>query len=104
MERRSFLAGLALLGVDLTALAAARPAQAGSGGERTLTADGALLRDLDLTTAAYERMRHRVPGRHLMRQVIGHIELTEDVLRGSLWPAQRHRAARTSQLRRNVTE
>jgi hypothetical protein len=46
--------------------------------------DGALLRDLDLTTAAYERMRHRVPGRHLMRQVIGHVELTEDVLRGSL--------------------
>jgi tetratricopeptide (TPR) repeat protein len=36
-------------------------------------------------------MRHRVPGRHLMRQVVGHIELTEDVLRGSLWPAQRQR-------------
>jgi hypothetical protein len=36
-----------------------------------VTVDGALLRDLDLTTAAYERMRHRVPGRHLMRQVSG---------------------------------
>jgi tetratricopeptide (TPR) repeat protein len=91
VERRSFLASLALLGVDLTVLSPASPAQAGSAGERTLTVDGALLRDLDLTTAAYERMRHRVPGRHLMRQVIGHIELTEDVLRGSLWPAQRQR-------------
>jgi hypothetical protein len=80
VERRSFLASLALLGVDLTVLAPASPAQPGSAGERTLTVDGALLRDLDLTTAAYERMRHRVPGRHLMRQVIGHIELTEDVL------------------------
>jgi hypothetical protein len=55
VERRSFLAGLALLGVDLTALASALSAQAESGGERTLTVDGALLRDLDLTTAAYER-------------------------------------------------
>jgi tetratricopeptide (TPR) repeat protein len=91
VERRRFLASLALLGVDLTALAPASSDQAGSAGERTLTVDGALLRDLDLTTAAYERMRHRVPGRHLMRQVIGHIELTEDVLRGSLWPAQRQR-------------
>jgi tetratricopeptide (TPR) repeat protein len=91
VERRSFLASLALLGVDLTVLAPASPAQPGSAGERTLTVDGALLRDLDLTTAAYERMRHRVPGRHLMRQVIGHIELTEDVLRGSLWPTQRQR-------------
>jgi len=26
-----------------------------------------------------------------MRQVVGQIELTEDVLRGSLWPAQRQR-------------
>ena len=84
VERRSFLTSLALLGVDLTALAPASSSQAGSAGERTLTVDGALLRDLDLTIAAYERMRHRVPGRHLMRQVIGHIELTEDVLRGSL--------------------
>ena len=91
LERRSFLASLALLGVDLTALAPASSAPAGSVGERTLTVDGALLRDLDLTTAAYERMRHRVPGRHLMRQVVGHIELTEDVLRGSLWPAQKQR-------------
>jgi tetratricopeptide (TPR) repeat protein len=91
VERRSFLASLALLGVDLTALAPASSAQAGGAGERALTVDGALLRDLDLTTAAYERMRHRVPGRHLMRQVVGHIELTEDVLRGSLWPAQRQR-------------
>jgi tetratricopeptide (TPR) repeat protein len=91
VERRSFLASLAFLGVDLTVLAPASPAQAGNAGERTLTVDGALLRDLDLTTAAYERMRHRVPGRHLMRQVIGHIELTEDVLRGSLWPVQRQR-------------
>jgi hypothetical protein len=80
-----------LLGVDLTALTPASSAQAGSTGERVLTVDGALLRDLDLTTAAYERMRHRVPGRSLIRQVIGHIELTEDVLRGSLWPAQRQR-------------
>ena len=96
VERRSFLASLAFLGVDLTVLAPASPAQAGSAGERTLTVDGALLRDLDLTTAAYERMRHRVPGRHLMRQVIGHIELTEDVLRGSLWPAQRQRLLATS--------
>jgi hypothetical protein len=69
VERRSFLASLALLGVDLTALAPASSAQVGSAGERVLTVDGALLRDLDLTTAAYERMRHRVPGRHLMRQV-----------------------------------
>jgi tetratricopeptide (TPR) repeat protein len=84
-------ASLALLGVDLTALAPTNSGQSGSVGERTLTVDGALLRDLDLTTAAYERMRHRVPGRHLMRQVVGHIELTEDVLRGSLWPAQRQR-------------
>ena len=91
VERRSFLASLALLGVDLTALAPTDSGQSGSVGERTLTVDGALLRDLDLTTAAYERMRHRVPGRHLMRQVVGHIELTEDVLRGSLWPAQRQR-------------
>ena len=91
MERRSFLASLALLGVDLTALAPASSAQAGSAGERTVTVDGALLRDLDLTTAAYERMRHRVPGRHLMRQVLGHVELTEDVLSGSLWPAQKQR-------------
>jgi hypothetical protein len=91
VERRSFLASLALLGVDLTALAPTNSSQSGSVGERTLTVDGALLRDLDLTTAAYERMRHRVPGRHLMRQVVGHIELTEDVLRGSLWPAQRQR-------------
>ena len=91
LERRSFLASLALLGVDLTALAPTSSAQAGSGGERALTVDGALLRDLDLTTATYERMRHRVPGRHLMRQVVGHIELTEDVLRGSLWPAQKQR-------------
>jgi hypothetical protein len=89
VERRSFLASLALLGVDLTALAPASSAQVGSAGERALTVDGALLRDLDLTTAAYERMRHRVPGRHLMRQVVGQIELTEDVLRGSLWPAQK---------------
>ena len=96
VERRSFLASLALLGVDLTVLSPASPAQAGSAGERTLTIDGALLRDLDLTTAAYERMRHRVPGRHLMRQVVGHIELTEDVLRGSLWPAQRQRLLATS--------
>ena len=65
VERRSFLANLALLGVDLTALAPASSAQAGSVGERALTVDGALLRDLDLTTAAYERMRHRVPSRHL---------------------------------------
>ena len=71
VERRSFLASLALLGVDLTALAPTNSSQSGSVGERTLTVDGALLRDLDLTTAAYERMRHRVPGRHLMRQVIG---------------------------------
>jgi tetratricopeptide (TPR) repeat protein len=91
LERRSFLASLALLGVDLTALAPTSSAQAGSGGERALTVDGALLRDLDLTTATYERMRHRVPGRHLMRQVVGHIELTEDVLRGSLWPVQKQR-------------
>jgi tetratricopeptide (TPR) repeat protein len=91
VERRSFLASLALLGVDLTALAPASCAQAGSATQQALTVDGALLRDLDLTTAAYERMRHRVPGRHLMRQVIGHIELTEDVLRGSLWPAQKQR-------------
>jgi hypothetical protein len=91
VERRSFLASLALLGVDLTALAPTSSAQAGSAGGRALTVDGALLRDLDLTTAAYERMRHRVPGRHLMRQVVGHIELTEDVLRGSLWPAQKQR-------------
>jgi len=91
VERRSFLASLALLGVDLTALTPASSAEAGSAGERALTVDGALLRDLDLTTAAYERMRHRVPGRHLMRQVVGHIELTEDVLRGSLWPAQKQR-------------
>ena len=91
MERRSFLASLALLGVDLTALAPASSAQAGSAGDRTLIVDGALLRDLDLTIAAYERMRHRVPGHHLMRQVVGHIELTEDVLRGSLWPAQKQR-------------
>jgi hypothetical protein len=89
VERRSFLATLALLGVDLTALASS--AQAESAGKETMTVDGALLRDLDLTTAAYERMRHRVPGRHLMRQVVGHIELTEDALRGSLWPAQRQR-------------
>lgn len=91
MERRSFLASLALLGVDLTALTPASSVQAGSAGERALTVDGALLRDLDLTTAAYERMRHRVPGRYLMRQVVGHVELTEDVLRGSLWPAQKQR-------------
>jgi hypothetical protein len=91
VERRSFLASFALLGVDLTALAPASSTQAGSAEERALTVDGALLRDLDLTTAAYERMRHRVPGRHLMRQVVGHIELTEDVLRGSLWPAQKQR-------------
>ena len=91
VERRSFLASLALLGVDLTALAPASSAQAGSADERALTVDGALLRDLDLTTAAYERMRHRVPGRHLMRQVVGHVDLTEDVLRGSLWPAQKQR-------------
>jgi hypothetical protein len=91
VERRSFLANLALLGVDLTVFAPASSAQAGSAGEGTLTVDGALLRDLDLTTGAYERMRHRVPGRHLMRQVVGHIELTEDALRGSLWPAQRQR-------------
>ena len=84
VERRSFLASLALLGVDLTALAPTNSSQSGSVGERTLTVDGALLRDLDLTTAAYERMRHRVPGRHLMRQVVGHSELTEDVLRDSL--------------------
>jgi hypothetical protein len=67
VERRSFLAGLALLGVDLTALASTRTAQAGSGDERTLTVDGALLRDLDLTTAAYDRMRHRVPGAGRLR-------------------------------------
>jgi hypothetical protein len=67
VERRSFLASLALLGVDLTALTPTNSGQSGSVGERTLTVDGALLRDLDLTTAAYERMRHRVPGRHLMR-------------------------------------
>lgn len=91
MERRSFLASLALLGVDVTALAPASSTQAGSADERALTVDGALLRDLDLTTAAYERMRHRVPGRSLMRQVVGHIELTEDVLGGSLWPAQKQR-------------
>jgi tetratricopeptide (TPR) repeat protein len=91
VERRSFLASLALLGVDLTALTPASSTQAGNVGARTLTVDGALLRDLDLTTAAYERMRHRVPGRHLMRQVVGHVELTEDVLRGSLWPAQKQR-------------
>jgi hypothetical protein len=91
VERRSFLASLALLGVDLTALAPTNSSRSGSVGERTLTVDGALLRDLDLTTAAYERMRHRVPGRHLMRQVVGQIELTDDVLRGSLWPAQRQR-------------
>jgi hypothetical protein len=91
LERRSFLASLALLGVDLTALTPASSAQAESAGQRAVTVDGALLRDLDLTTAAYERMRHRVPGHHLMRQVVGHIELTEDVLRGSLWPAQRQR-------------
>jgi tetratricopeptide (TPR) repeat protein len=91
VERRSFLASLALVGVDLTALAPASSTQAGSAGERALTVDGALLRDLDLTTAAYERMRHRVPGRHLMRQVVGHVELTEDALRGSLWPAQKQR-------------
>jgi hypothetical protein len=36
-------------------------------------------------------MRHRVPGRHLIRQVVGHVELTEDGLRGSLWPAQKQR-------------
>ena len=91
MERRSFLASLALLGADLTAIGHTSSAQAGNAGERALTVDGALLRDLDLTTAAYERMRHRVSGRHLMRQVIGHIELTEDALRGSLWPAQKQR-------------
>jgi hypothetical protein len=91
LERRSFLASLALLGVDLTAPTPASSAQAESAGQRAVTVDGALLRDLDLTTAAYERMRHRVPGHHLMRQVVGHIELTEDVLRGSLWPAQRQR-------------
>jgi hypothetical protein len=91
VERRSFLASLALLGVDLTALAPASSAQAGDADERALTVDGALLRDLDLTTAAYERMRHRVPGRHLMRQVVGHVDLTEDVLRGSMWPAQKQR-------------
>ena len=39
MERRSFLASLALLGVDLTALAPASSAQAGSAGERALAAD-----------------------------------------------------------------
>jgi hypothetical protein len=60
VERRSFLASLALLGVDLTALAPASSAQVESAGKRALTIDGALLRDLDLTTAAYERMRHRV--------------------------------------------
>jgi hypothetical protein len=53
VERRSFVASLALLGVDLTALAPASSAQAGSASEQTLTVDGALLRDLDLTTAAY---------------------------------------------------
>jgi len=89
VERRSFLASLALLGVDFTALAPASSTQERSAGERALTVDGALLRDLELTTAAYERMRHRVPGHHLMRQVVGHIELTEDALRGSLWPAQK---------------
>jgi hypothetical protein len=91
VERRSFLASLALLGVDLTALAPANSTQVGSADERALTVDGGLLRDLDLTMEAYERMRHRVPGSHLMLQVIGHIELTEDVLRGSLWPAQKQR-------------
>jgi hypothetical protein len=59
LERRSFLASLALLGVDLTALTPASLAQAESAGQRAVTVDGALLRDLDLTTAAYERMRHR---------------------------------------------
>jgi hypothetical protein len=43
VERRSFLASLALLGVDLTALAPASSPQSGSAGERTLTVDGALL-------------------------------------------------------------
>jgi hypothetical protein len=71
VERRSFLASLALVGVDLTVLAPASSAQVGDAGARALTVDGALLRDLDLTTAAFERMRHRVPGRHLMRQVSG---------------------------------
>jgi hypothetical protein len=44
VERGSFLASLALLGVDLTALAPASSAQAESAGERALTVDGALLR------------------------------------------------------------
>jgi hypothetical protein len=52
VERRTFLASLALLGVDLTALGPASAAEAGSAGERALIVDGALLRDLDLTTAA----------------------------------------------------
>jgi hypothetical protein len=60
VERRSFLASLALLGVDLTALAPASSAQVGSAGERALTVDGALLRDLDLTTATYHGGGHRV--------------------------------------------
>jgi hypothetical protein len=58
VERRSFLASLALLGVDLTALAPTSSAQAVSAGERAVTVDGALIRDLDLTTAAYERIDH----------------------------------------------
>lgn len=41
VERRSFLASLALLGVDLTALTPASSAQTESSGERTLTVDGA---------------------------------------------------------------
>jgi hypothetical protein len=60
VERRSFLASLALLGVDLTALAPASSAQVGSAGERALTVDGALLRDLDLTTATCHGGGHRV--------------------------------------------
>ena len=69
VERRSFLASLALLGVDLTALAPTSSAQAVSAGERAVTVDGALIRDLDLTTAAYERIDHLPRGsRRLPRQ------------------------------------
>jgi hypothetical protein len=57
VERRSFLASLALLGVDLTALAPASSAEAGGAGERTLTVDGALIRDLDLPSPTLSEHR-----------------------------------------------
>jgi tetratricopeptide (TPR) repeat protein len=89
MERREVLKAFGLIGVNL----ATSPWQRRQRDvrQRSMAVDGALLRDIELVTASYERMRHRVPGRALLVQVDGHVAMIKELLQGSLWPVQRQR-------------